>query len=100
MPPLPVTIFARGALAYDMMYGDRPTAFMEWAMLHSADKVVDGLGMLVEQAAESYFRLARCAAGNEVGDCRITERQLTQFCVSSWEKQRRIFAPTAWSGVC
>ncbi|MBI3569644.1 MAG: shikimate dehydrogenase [Gammaproteobacteria bacterium] len=55
VPPLPVTIFARGALAYDMMYGDRPTPFMEWAMLHSAHKVVDGLGMLVEQAAESYF---------------------------------------------
>jgi len=55
VPPLPVTIFARGALAYDMMYGDRPTPFMEWAMLHNADKVVDGLGMLVEQAAESYF---------------------------------------------
>ncbi len=55
VPPLPVTIFARGALAYDMMYGDRPTPFMEWAMLHNAEKVVDGLGMLVEQAAESYF---------------------------------------------
>jgi shikimate dehydrogenase len=55
VPPLPVTLFARGALAYDMMYGDRPTPFMEWAMLHHADKVVDGLGMLVEQAAESYF---------------------------------------------
>ncbi len=55
VPPLPMTIFARGALAYDMMYGDRPTPFMEWAMLHNAEKVVDGLGMLVEQAAESYF---------------------------------------------
>jgi shikimate dehydrogenase len=55
VPPLPVTVFARGALAYDMMYGDRPTPFMEWAMLHNAEKVVDGLGMLVEQAAESYF---------------------------------------------
>ncbi len=55
VPPLPVTLFARGALAYDMMYGDRPTPFMEWAMLHNAEKVVDGLGMLVEQAAESYF---------------------------------------------
>ncbi|OGI38671.1 MAG: shikimate dehydrogenase [Candidatus Muproteobacteria bacterium RBG_16_64_10] len=55
LPPLPVTIYARGALAYDMMYGDRPTPFMEWSMLHGADRVADGLGMLVEQAAESYF---------------------------------------------
>lgn len=55
LPPLPDTLFNRGALAYDMMYGDRPTPFMEWAQLHGADKVADGLGMLVEQAAESYF---------------------------------------------
>lgn len=55
VPPLPVTLFARGALAYDMMYGDRPTPFLEWAQLHGAERIADGLGMLVEQAAESYF---------------------------------------------
>ena len=55
VPPLPETIFARGALAYDMMYGDKPTPFMEWAELHGVGRAVDGLGMLVEQAAESYF---------------------------------------------
>ena len=55
LPPLPETLLARNALAYDMMYGDKPTAFMDWALLHGAGKVVDGLGMLVEQAAESYF---------------------------------------------
>jgi shikimate dehydrogenase len=55
LPPLPETLFNRGALAYDMMYGARPTPFMEWAQLHGAERVVDGLGMLVEQAAESYF---------------------------------------------
>jgi shikimate dehydrogenase len=55
MPPLPVNLFANNAVAYDMMYGDKPTPFLEWAMLHGAAIAADGLGMLVEQAAESYL---------------------------------------------
>lgn len=55
LPPLPETLFARDALAYDLMYGDRPTPFLEWSLLHEAAHASDGLGMLVEQAAESYF---------------------------------------------
>jgi shikimate dehydrogenase len=55
LPPLPETLLARNALAYDMMYADHATPFMEWAHLHGAGKVADGIGMLVEQAAESYF---------------------------------------------
>ena len=54
MPDIPETIFASGALAYDMMYG-RETLFMKFARKHGAAIVTDGLGMLVEQAAESFF---------------------------------------------
>ena len=50
--PLPKNIFAEGALAYDMMYG-RETPFMKFAREKGA-QVADGLGMLVEQAAEAF----------------------------------------------
>ena len=53
MPPLPRDIFAPGALAYEMVYGRR-TLFMEFATGCGA-RPADGLGMLVEQAAESFF---------------------------------------------
>ena len=53
MPPLPEGVFAPGAFAYDMVYG-RITPFMRAAQAAGA-AASDGLGMLVEQAAESFF---------------------------------------------
>ena len=55
VPPLPAGVFARDALAYDMVYGERARVFLTYAMTHGAVRAVDGLGMLVEQAAESFF---------------------------------------------
>ena len=39
-----------------MMYGAEPTAFNLWAEEHGAGHTADGLGMLVEQAAESFYQ--------------------------------------------
>ncbi|MBD3671066.1 MAG: shikimate dehydrogenase [Gammaproteobacteria bacterium] len=54
LPPLPDSLLAEGGWVYDMMYGAEPTIFMRWGETHGADKALDGLGMLVEQAAESF----------------------------------------------
>jgi len=54
LPPVPETVFSEGTFAYDMMYGGKQTVFMEFAAKHGA-AIRDGLGMLIEQAAESFF---------------------------------------------
>jgi shikimate dehydrogenase len=55
LPPLPPCIFAPGALAYDMVYGVDDTPFITFARGEGVTALADGLGMLVEQAAESFF---------------------------------------------
>jgi len=55
VPPIPDDCLAPGGWSYDMMYGRAPTAFVRWATAHGAVKSLDGLGMLVEQAAESFY---------------------------------------------
>lgn len=51
--PVPASVLRTGSLAYDMMYGQAAQPFLDWAQQHGAVGR-DGLGMLVEQAAESF----------------------------------------------
>ncbi len=51
--PVPASVLGRGALAVDLMYGPAAQGFLDWAEAHGA-RGRDGLGMLVEQAAEAF----------------------------------------------
>ncbi|MBN7797112.1 shikimate dehydrogenase [Parahaliea mediterranea] len=74
MPELPGSLLTERSCCYDMLYGAEPTPFMRWAALHTAWAVADGLGMLVEQAAESFYRWRRVrpATGPVIAQLRST----------------------------
>jgi len=55
VPPIPQRAVGPATFCYDMMYADKPTAFVRWARSSGAGGSADGLGMLVEQAAESFL---------------------------------------------
>ena len=55
VPPVSPAVLADGAACYDMMYGDKDTAFVQWAKQQGVNRAYDGLGMLVEQAAEAFY---------------------------------------------
>jgi shikimate dehydrogenase len=55
VPPLPDGLLDEDGWTYDMMYSNEPTAFVEWGRAQGAAISLDGLGMLVEQAAESFW---------------------------------------------
>lgn len=55
LPPLPDGLLAKNGSCYDLAYGNEPTAFVTWGICHQAEKSLDGLGMLVEQAAEAFL---------------------------------------------
>jgi len=80
LPPLPASVFARAALAYDMVYGARAKAFIAYALAQGAGRAVDGLGMLVEQAAESFFlwRGVRPATGPVLAALRARDAEATR----------------------
>jgi shikimate dehydrogenase len=52
--PLPNSVLTANTQGYDMMYAAEPTPFMRWMNDHGAQQTADGLGMLVEQAAEAF----------------------------------------------
>jgi shikimate dehydrogenase len=54
-PDLSTGLVATGGCCYDMMYAAQATPFMRWARASAAGCIVDGAGMLVEQAAEAFF---------------------------------------------
>ncbi len=54
LPPLPVAAFAPGCLAYEMVYGKGATPFLQLARTAGVQHLADGVGMLVEQAAEAF----------------------------------------------
>lgn len=56
LPEIPDNCLESGGWTYDMMYSSEPTAFVKWGQQHQAGKALDGLGMLVEQAAESFYQ--------------------------------------------
>lgn len=56
IPRLPDGLLATGAEAYDLSYGVAHAPFADWAVAAGARRVHDGLGMLIEQAAESFER--------------------------------------------
>lgn len=55
LPVLPDAILAAGGSCYDLAYSNQPTAFVRWGKAQGACKSLDGLGMLVEQAAEAFY---------------------------------------------
>jgi len=54
LPPLSPNVIGADTVVYDMMYSLTTTTFNQWALDQGATRVMDGLGMLVEQAAESF----------------------------------------------
>ena len=72
LPELPEVKLSARCCCYDLVYAAAPTAFMRWSAAGAAWAVADGLGMLVEQAAESYYlwRGQRPATERVISDLR------------------------------
>lgn len=73
LPPVDASWLAPDCCVYDMVYADEETVFLRWARQAGAGLVSDGLGMLVEQAAESFhlWRGVRPETGPVIGRLRV-----------------------------
>jgi shikimate dehydrogenase len=54
LPPLAEGLLAVNGVCYDLAYSQQPTAFVRWGEEQGASLSIDGLGMLVEQAAHAF----------------------------------------------
>ncbi|WP_040726903.1 shikimate dehydrogenase [Thiomicrorhabdus sp. Kp2] len=75
LPPISNTLIGEDSLVYDMMYGAKPTVFMNWAKQAQPNcQTMDGLGMLVGQAAEAFYiwRGVRPETANVIKEVRET----------------------------
>jgi shikimate dehydrogenase len=70
-PDIPESVFSANTVAYDMVYRDEATAFMKMAAAAGSAKQLDGLGMLIEQAALSFSHWF-----SKVPDTKILRTQL------------------------
>jgi len=55
LPPIPDVVVGSHSVLYDMMYSNQTTTFNQWGQALNAGNTIDGLGMLVEQAAEAFY---------------------------------------------
>ena len=55
LPIIPENSLRAGGITYDMLYASKPTAFVRWGQNKKASQALDGLGMLIEQARESFY---------------------------------------------
>lgn len=55
VPPIASHLVNENTVCYDLAYSDEPTVFIDWATQQGVKSVHDGIGMLIEQAAESYY---------------------------------------------
>jgi len=65
LPPIPASAIGEQTVTYDMMYAKEDTVFNQWARTAGAAKMIDGLGMLVGQAAEAFYIWRGCRPETE-----------------------------------